>query len=255
MDIRINDEGNPVPDNHVLVVPSQYFDISTLDQHFESLSGNKKRDWFTPEFYRCLPMSIGNQQGFVVKANHSFRVFWDGRDTTDSVHIYVKEIDEGLEVAENLHPSVKSYFGHGTITLGYPLHLITPPGVNLMTINPPNYVIPNITVLTGVVETDNLRTGFSFTLKIQEPHKLMEFPKGTPLAAFIPIPRYFADSFTIKSAYDVMDKDLVDQELEAAKEYQRIRIKDLHDETNPWNRLYLNGVDPYGNKFKDHQRG
>ena len=112
-----------------------------------------------------------------------------------SVKIFFNETEKELN---KKHPRIDSHFGEGIITIGTPFILRTPPGINIMTINPPNYIIPNITVMTGVIETDNLRRNFTFNLKIQMPNIRVTVPAGTPLAGFIPIPRYFADNFELK---------------------------------------------------------
>ncbi len=83
-----------------------------------------------------------------------------------------------------------------------------------MTINPPNHIIPNITVLTGVVEADNLNNPFTFNLKIQMPNLKVFIPAGTPLAGFIPIPRYYADSFSLKLAEEVLDEETMQESLQ-----------------------------------------
>lgn len=72
--------------------------------------------------------------------------------------------------------------------------------------------------MTGVVETDNLRRNFTFNLKIQMPNIKVNFPAGVPLSGFIPIPRHYADEFTIVDALDVFDKDLVDEENKSTRD-------------------------------------
>ena len=53
----------------------------------------------------------------------------------------------------------------GVVTIQNRFTFRTPPDVNLMTINPPNYWIDGIQHMTGVIETDNLRRDFTFNLK------------------------------------------------------------------------------------------
>jgi len=123
-----------------------------------------------------------------------------------------------------------------------------------MTINPPNYVIPNITVMTGVVETDNLRRNFTFNLKIQMPNIRIELPAGTPLAAFIPIPRFYADRFNLVLATDLFNENVIEEELKAAndaKEYRNNIEPTLPDNLS---KHYFKGTDVYGNQFLNHQR-
>jgi len=237
-----------VPDNTIAVfVPKKN---NTLIERLDNVLSPppKKRDWFSSHFYRCLPLTIGNQYGFVVKSEFPFAYEWDGGDNPDSVKLYFpKEID-------SFYPQIETHFGHGIITIEPPWILRTPPNVNLMTINPPNYVIPNITVMTGVVETDNLRRNFTFNLKIQMPNIRIELPAGTPLAAFIPIPRFYADRFNLVLATDLFNENVIEEELKAAndaKEYRNNIEPTLPDNLS---KHYFKGTDVYGNQFLNHQR-
>jgi hypothetical protein len=237
-----------IPDNTIAVfIPEKN---NALVERLDSvlLPSPKKRDWFNSHFYRCLPLTIGNQYGFIVKTEFPFAYEWDGGDSPDAVKLYFpKETD-------SFYPRIETHFGHGIISINPPWILRTPPNVNLMTINPPNYVIPNITVMTGVVETDNLRRNFLFNLKIQVPNMRIELPAGTPLAAFIPIPRFYVDKFNLVLASDLFDKDVIEEELKAADDATEYRNN--VELTLPHNvgKHYLKGTDLYGNQFLNHQR-
>ena len=247
----INDGINDVPDKTIAIFTDDLKSFSGEKEKNRLLSilkkPNKKREWFTPHFYRCLPLTIGNQYGFILKSEFDFGFVWDGGDSADSTKIF---INEDLEVLSSKYPRIETHFGYGIITINPPFTLRTPPGVNLMTINPPNYVIPNVTAMTGVVETDNLRRNFTFNLKIQIPNVEVYIPAGTPIAAFIPIPRYYADSFELKIAEDIFDDKIINEEAEAET---NASIHREEVETGGAGRHYLLGNDIYGNKFKDHQ--
>ena len=211
----------------------------------------KKREWFTPHFCRCLPLTIGNQYGYVITSEFDFSVEWNGGPEPSDLKIGLVNPEEEYKM---FFPRIESHFGSGILTVNPPFTLRTPPGVNLMTLNPPNYVIPNITVMTGVVETDNLRRNFTFNLKVQIPNIQVIFPKGSPLAAFIPVPRYYSDKFSLKFADDIFDQEVLEEESKAAKDAD---IKRNTIETNLPNgvgKSYFRGEDVYGNRFKDHQR-
>ena len=195
-------QGNNVPDKTIAIFP--YTKELSLNKNrvYDIIDKSpKKRDWFTPHFYRCLPLAIGNQQGFIIKNEFEFSFLWTGGDDLDSLFF---EFYEPLEEINKKYPRIESTFGSGIITINPPFTLRTPPGVNLITINPPNFIIPNITVMTGVVEADNIRRNFTFNLKVQMPNIKVTVPVGTPLAAVLPIPRYFADSFELKNDEDIL---------------------------------------------------
>jgi hypothetical protein len=246
----INDGVNNVPDKTIAIFYNALDNDVNLAAKEIVKKSTKKRDWFTPHFYRCLPLTIGNQYGFTISSGFDFAVEWDGGNHVDSIKFFT---DIDAEKLERLYPRVESHFGHGILTINPPFTLRTPPGVNLMTINPPNHILPNITVMTGVVETDNLRRNFTFNLKIQMPGVRTFFPAGTPLAGFIPIPRYYADSFEIKDAEDIFDEETYVGEMQAILDVSTYREEVEKDYKHSVGKLYFKGIDVYGNKFPDHQ--
>jgi hypothetical protein len=243
-------QGNNVPDNTIAIFADHPYNNIPKDRINNLIEPSpKKRDWFTPHFYRCLPLSIGNQYGFIVKSEYTFEFEWDGTDGPDAIKF---SFDEDTST---LFPHITSHFGSGIITMGYPFALRTPPGVNLMTINPPNFMLHNITVMTGVIETDNLRRDFSFNLKVQLPGIKVKILAGYPLAAFIPIPRYYADNFKLSLADDIFPENIVIEEAQAMTDaYLKREEIELFNNNNV-GRDYLKGQDVYGNKFNDHQQG
>jgi hypothetical protein len=251
----INDGINDVPDKTIAIFTSPRTYNKELTQ--ERILGmvkkpDKKRDWFSSHFYRCLPLTIGNQYGFTVSLEYDISFEWNGGDKPEDTKIYLdKKIDDLNDIK---YPSISSHFGHGVLTVNTPYFFRTPPGVNLMTINPPNYVIPNVTVMTGVVETDNLRRNFTFNLKIQIPNINITLPAGFPLAAFIPVPRYYCDEFNLDFAENIFSKDIIDEEIKADNAADKYREEVEPTLKNGVGKHYMQGKDIYGNIFKDHQK-
>lgn len=224
-------------------------DISIHDQ-YESLIKNKKREWFSEHAYMCLPIVIGNQYGYVVKALYDFDVVWNGGNNVSDLHIMFKD---GIQSGHK-GQWVTSNFGLGIITIQNNFNLRTTDSINLMTINPPNYFIDGIHHMTGVVECDNLRRDFTFNLKVTRPNYLIQIKKNDWIGCFIPVPRYFVDSFELVDAKDVLTEEEIKIEIQAAadagKERETVDKKKRHGA----GRRYLKGEDVYGNKFPDHQR-
>jgi hypothetical protein len=214
------------------------------------LNSDHKRDWFTPHFYKCLPLSIGNMQGFAFKSPFEFDVVWNGSSRPEDLQIIVN--DNTVIEKDTNHVSVSSEFGHGIFTIHFPLILKTPPGVNLMTIAPPNYPVPGISPMTGVVETDNLRFTFTLNFKVDLVDTVIRITKDYPIMGILPIPRYFCDSFTLVNAYDVLDKDIIEEERQVVEEHNIRRIYQTKNNKDS-DRIYYTGTDIRGNKFKDHQ--
>jgi hypothetical protein len=246
----INKNNNLVPNNTIAVIPLIDQEHTLTPERLENIFSkiDKTRDWFTEHFYRCLPLAIGNKYGFVLKSEYDITFEWNGGPNKEDITITTNED------VFNLYPIVSSHFGSGIVTINTPFMLRTPPGVNLMTINPPNYILPGITVMTGVVESDNLRHFFTFNLKLQIPNTKITINKGFPLAAVIPIPRYFVDSFNLVMAKDIFTDETIIEELQAEEDFFTLRTEIEPTLPNQRNRLYFNGVDIYGNKFDDHQK-
>lgn len=240
----INKE-NVVPDNTIVVVPHYKNDDSYLEI-IQSLAGEAKRDWFDPTFYYCLPLTIGNQYGFVIKSIRSFTIEWAGGKEPAKIII-----NDG---SDDRYQSVENVFGNGIVTIQNRFTLRTPPGINLMTIQPPNIFNPYMAAMTGVVESDNLGRDFTFSVKMTAPGKL-DISKGDVFAAFIPIPRYFVEKFEVKHAKEIFEEDVIDQEM---GEFNRLvylrRTEDVNKKYGA-GRLYFYGMDSNGNKFDDHQGG
>lgn len=242
----INDPGYEVPENKILVVPHD----ANMDCHYEDiivpLKGQPKRDWFTSHFYYCLPLNIGNQYGFIVKSLLDFDAVWNG--TQDDAQITFLNNDNHDK------QFVKVGFSQGIITVQNHFALKTPPGINLMTIQPPNAFIPGTFALTGVVETDQIRRDFTFNFKITVPNYVVKVRKGDPLGAFIPIPRYFVDKFDVDHVDSHFDRDVWIKDIEESRNLSIER--DTVDKEKPHDsgRRYFNGVHLDNTKYQDHQK-
>jgi hypothetical protein len=250
------DENLVVPDKTIAffpIIPNdgiEPFNLDNINLFLNPLNTDHKRNWFSSNFYRCLPLSIGNMQGFVFSIPYSFDVYWNGGDRPEDIIITYYEDFTPYKNLNFIYPN--SEFGHGVLTLHYPVILKTPPGVNLMTISPPNYPLPGMSPMTGVVEADNIRFGFTLNLKIDIPNTTIKVLPNSPLVGIIPIPRYFCDSFELKSAYDIFDKEVIEEEKAVVKEHSDKRDKAVMYNLEQ-DGLYYKGMDVRGNKFKDHQ--
>jgi hypothetical protein len=244
-------QGNNVPDKTIAVFIDHMSSLKYEDLHTILDQLDTKRNWFDSNFYRCLPLTIANKYGFVIKSQFSFSFNWNGDNNIEGIEIYTDETEGNVD---NKYPRVESHFGSGIITVALPLTFRTPPGVNLMTINPPNIILPNITVMSGVVEADNLRRDFTFNLKVQIPNIQVHIPAGTPLAAIIPVPRYYCDGFKLKNADDLFSQELILEESQAKSDTitKRTELEILNK--YKIGRDYLQGKDVYDNYFKDHQK-
>lgn len=137
--------------------------------------------------YRCMPMLIANQQGWLVLSSHTFSAIWDGRRTNEGLKITSIE-------GEGNCPAL-SMFGSGIITLTMPYLFRTPPGYNLLAMGPPNWPKDGVCALSGVIETDWAESTFTMNWKITRPHHTVTFEKGEPICMIVPQRRYEVESF------------------------------------------------------------
>lgn len=236
-----------VPKDTLLVITENDYFNDLPEKLIEDLKGNKKRDWFHDHAYFCLPLSIGNQHGFIIKAAYDFQVFWDGGKNPSNVIVQTAYDKQHLQ-------KISSHFGMGTVTIQNRWQYRTSEGVNLLIFNPPNYYIDGIIHMTAMVETDNLRRDFTFNLKITRPNTWIEIKEGTPIGCVLPYPRHYFDNFKIKLAQDVISKDIIEEERRTANYagIERSQIDSKYKGGNGYR--YMNGEDIYGCPFKDHQK-
>jgi hypothetical protein len=244
-----------IPDKTIACIPIiptngyKEFDMD-FSKFLRPLNQNHKRDWFTSHFYKCLPLSIGNMQGFVFSVPFDFSVIWNGGSGTEDIQLFNFNLYDLDTEMNNVY--VTSEFGHGIFTIHFPLILKTAPGVNLMTISPPNFPIAGISPMTGVVEADNLRFTFTLNFKIDLINIPITIPKDYPIMGILPIPRNYCDSFEMVNAYDILDKDYIEEERMVAFEHDQKRTMQNLEERPPEG-AYFKGMDIKGNKFKQHQ--
>lgn len=244
---RINDNNNLVPNNTISIVTDHDCFNESVFHIVETLKGNKKRDWWNPHFYYCLPLLIGNQYGFIIKSLYDFSVTWNGMDDLSAVTIQINQTE-----FEN-HQLINSHFGSGIVTVQNRFHFRTPPGVNLITIDPPNFLLPNMKNLTGVIETDNLRRDFTFNIKITQPNVEIKIKKGQPIAAVFPVQRYFTENFELKLAKDLFSPETIENERAMGRKFAEERNTVDRNKPHQAGRRYWKGEDADNINFPDHQ--
>ena len=255
----INDGINNVPDKIISILG--YMEDKTYPS-LKSLKGELRRDWFDDPYYFCLPITFANQMGFVIISLFDFTVRWDGGKERESLSIFSNNIIED-GVHGNNKQKVYSFFHNGTFTISHDFVLRTPPGTNLFITQPPNFFIPGVSTMSAVIEADNLRRDFTYSLKVTVPNIDINIKKGDMLAMILPIKRYHADGFEIKDARELFSIETLQEEINALLDHsspdaelnnQRGTFGGLTKEEDRSLGIYFKGVDPYGNKFKEHQR-
>jgi len=142
-----------------------------------------------------------------------------------------------------------SNFGLGIVTVQAAFALRTPPAINLMTLQPPNFFIDGLQNMAGVVETDNLRRDFTFNLKITRANFPVEIQVGDVIAGVMPIPRQFVENFELVDGCSLFTPEEIASEQQAARDFGRERTERDPLRPDGVGRRYHKGEDVYGNKF------
>jgi hypothetical protein len=233
-----------VPENKIYVLTESALFNNVADNVIQNLNGIKKRDWFNQNFYFCLPLTIGNQYGFIVRSITDILVRWDGNDSPEGLSVITPSVNGGKS-----QQIISSHFGSGILTIQNRWTYRTPKGINLYVTQPPNFPLHGIHFMSAVIETDNLRRDFTFNLKITQPHTDIFIPQGSPIGFFIPYPRHMVDQYNIERLEE--GNILEEERITTTQEFSKIR-KSADGKPDM---LYMRGVDAYNNKFEDHQRG
>ncbi len=145
-----------------------------------------RRDWMDATAnkfaYRCLPLTIANQTGWMVNNPVGFVATWDGHPDTGHVHF---RFDTG---AAEWSKWINNQFGHGIITWNTPFLFRTrPEGSRLLILGPANRFKHGVQPLTALVESDWMNASFTMNWKLTQPAYSVRFDAGEPLFQAVPL--------------------------------------------------------------------
>ncbi len=199
--------------------------------------------------YRCLPLAMANQAGWLISCPASFSARWDGGPAADGVTL----------VFDTSPPDrrITPLFGHGTITFHVPYLFRTPLGFNLWVKGPSNLVKHGVQALEGMVETDWTAASFTMNWKLTAPQSIVRFEVGEPIcmvvpyrrdttAGLVPLRRPLAENAELKEQYERWSRE--------RDEFQkRVAEGDTEAIRRGWQKDYFQGRDPGREKFEQHQ--
>ena len=114
--------------------------------------------------YRCLPLNVANEAGWMVLNPREVEVTWNGNARQDGLRV---KFFDGPPTSD-----VLSMFGHGIVTWRIPYLFRTPPGYNLLVRGPANIFKEAASPLEGLVESDWAVT--SFTIELEDHDSFLE---------------------------------------------------------------------------------
>lgn len=212
-----------------------------------------QRDWMDAAVvrhpYRCLPLVIANQCGWILRSPFTFAAYWYGGANKEDV-----EIRYGSGVPD---PRILSHFGNGVVTFTLPYLFRTPPNINLWVKGPSNYVKDGIQALEGVVETDWLASTFTMNWKITRVCEWVGFDQGEPFCMVVPVPRGLIETLVPVRRPVETNPDLQAQyqTWEASRKtfIQGLNERDPEAVKRGWQKDYFQGKTLDGKDFTSHQ--
>jgi hypothetical protein len=151
-----------------------------VGQTLEMRPAAPKRIWMdesgSKNAYRCLPLSMANGYGWEFINPSKFSLEWDGGKGPKNVKI-IKE--SGTIFPDN-------HFGEGTFTWHTGFLFKTEHPYGLYVTGPPNYPKPNVTPLSGIVETHWLPFTFTMNWIFTQPGRV-EFSPGEVVCQIFPV--------------------------------------------------------------------
>lgn len=199
--------------------------------------------------YRCLPLSMANQAGWLIDCPSSFTARWDGSPGP-----------AGVTIVHDVAPPdnrVSPLFGHGTITFHVPYLFRSSDGVNLWVKGPSNHIKHGVQALEGLVETDWTAATFTMNWKLTQPGSMVRFERGEPICMIVPYPRHYLEGFAAVRKPLSEDESLLMAYQNWSRERDEFQKRIAENEPiairRGWQKDYFQGRDPGGERFADHQ--
>lgn len=210
-----------------------------------------KREWMdaTPNkyAYHCMPLTIANQMGWVIRCQGAFSATWNGKPEKDAITFRFPENEAYWKTR------VISHFGCGIITFDIPWVFRTSPGWGLLVRGPTNMPKDNISPLDGLVETDWAPYTFTMNWRFQKRNTEVWFKKGDPICMLVPIPLNAVEECE-PSFHRIEDDPILYQDYDAFW-YQRRHQLAVQQATgvNRTQHGYFRGRRPDGTPVEEHR--
>lgn len=198
--------------------------------------------------YRCLPLNIANQNGWVMTNPTGFQVYWYGGPAPGDLEVRFDGTPD---------PIISSHFGSGVLTFSIPYLFRTPPGINLWAKGPSNLPKDGIQPLEGVIETDWSSSTFTMNWKVTRAFEWIRFEPNEPFCMLVPIPRSLTETLTPQLAQLTENPELLEKyrAWEASRRgfLTGLRTNDADTMKRGWQKDYFQGKTQEGSTFDGHQ--
>lgn len=199
--------------------------------------------------YRCLPLTLANQAGWVIANPTAFEASWTGGPLPSDVTV---KFDNGRD-----EKRISSLFGHGTVTINMPYLFRTPKNMNLWVKGPTNSPKDGVHPLEGIVETDWTAASFTMNWKLTRPNHAVRFEVGEPICMIVPYPRGLLDSVAPMQQPLDSNAEVADAykrwSIERDEFQRRVAAGDMDAIKTGWQKDYFQGRDPGSERTEAHQ--
>jgi hypothetical protein len=169
--------------------------------------------WQGESPYRCLPLVLANQGGWLIRNSTPFTAIWDGGYHQSCLRLDFGQpppaqpapvnvfgfsfvgVSQGAPAAPPVQPDrdAHSHFGGGIVSFNIPYLFRTPPGINLWVKGPSNWLKDGAQALEAIVEADWMVASFSMNWRLTRPNHPVRFERGEPICMVVPVPRGLAE--------------------------------------------------------------
>jgi hypothetical protein len=202
--------------------------------------------------YRCLPINIANQAGWLVRTPVGFSVTWNGKH--DLVGLKIAFLDNLSAAREEvLRRHIKSNFGGGIVTFAFPWLFRTPPGIGLWVRGPTNEFPPNARAIEGIVESDWAHSPFTMNWKLERRNDAAYFRAGDPVCMLTPFPLDLLESLQPEFR-KISEEPELHARFETARRERQETIRNAMVEMKKGFELnYMRGNTLEGDTWADHR--
>ena len=202
--------------------------------------------------YRCLPLNMANQAGWVIRTPVNFNVTWNGKHDLVGLKVdFTDKMPKEREAAFARH--IRSNFGGGILTFAFPWLFRTPPGIGLWVHGPANEFPYNARPLAGLVESDWAHAPFTMNWKIEKRNTAAYFREGDVVCVLTPFPLDLLESLEplIKP---ISSNPELEQRFLAAKQERNETLKRAMEGAKQGFELnYMRGKDLEGGTWSNHR--
>lgn len=199
--------------------------------------------------YRCLPMTLVNQAGWIIQCPRSFVAKWNGGPRASDTSIVFDQTPPD--------PRITSLFGHGVVTFNMPYLFRTSPECNLWVKGPSNWPKHGLCPLEGLIEADWTSATFTMNWKITQANTLVTFSRGEPICMIVPFPRGLLEKTkTFRRALSTdpqLESEYIQWSIDRSEFQVEIARGDVEATRRGWQKDYFQGRDPGKDRFTDHQ--